>query len=141
MKSCTYNPERYILIRCDDLKLLLYIRSVRFSSEEKNLENDSIDPDSHPFDVVGGSRKACYAYFSVFDETDKIMGVAKYDLRMEPSSTVSRELKVGGNLVGVFHYGPGRAGSEAIFVPRKPGMDGPEGDGYLISFVHDENTE
>lgn len=69
------------------------------------------------------------------------MGVAKYDLRMEPSPTESRELKPGGNLAGVFHYGPGRAGGEAIFVPCRPGIDGPEDDGYLISFVHDENTE
>jgi carotenoid cleavage dioxygenase-like enzyme len=96
----------------------------------------------HPLDVVGGSRKASYAYCAIFDETDKIMGVAKYDLRMEPSPTASREIKAEGNIAGVFQYGPGRAGGEAIFVPRKPGMDGsPEDDGYLISFVHDENTE
>jgi len=78
----------------------------------------------------------------VFDDDDKIKGVAKYDLSVEPSlsNSTSREFKIGGNIVGVFHYGQGRAGEEAIFVPRKGGMEpGLEDDGYLISFVHDAN--
>ncbi|KAJ6315483.1 hypothetical protein OIU78_018874 [Salix suchowensis] len=35
---------------------------------------------------------------------------------------------------------PGRFGSEAIFVPSKPGTTSEEDDGYLIFFAHDENT-
>ncbi|KAG0605587.1 hypothetical protein M758_9G071000 [Ceratodon purpureus] len=81
-------------------------------------------------------RKTSFAYCAIFDETDKITGVVKYDLRKESSSAESRELKA-----GVFEYGTGRVGGEAIFVPRNSGMDGPEDDGYLISFVHDEINE
>jgi carotenoid cleavage dioxygenase-like enzyme len=85
-------------------------------------------------------RKVRYVYCAVFDEQDKNIGVAKYDLSMEP--TMSRELKAGGNIAGVFHYGPGRVGGDPIFVPRKPGAVGvSEDDGYLISFVHDGHTE
>lgn len=69
-----------------------------------------------------------------------IIGVAKYDLTMEPSPDASRELKVGGNIVGVFHYGQERTGHEAIFVPRNPGSNGLEDDGYLIAYVHDNTT-
>src|SRR5207249_4329157 len=36
-------------------------------------------------------------------------------------------------------FGPGRWGSEAPFAPR-PGT-GAEDDGYLVSFVHDENED
>jgi carotenoid cleavage dioxygenase-like enzyme len=79
-------------------------------------------------------------YCAVFDEQDKNIGVAKYDLSMEP--TMSQELKVGGNIAGVFHYGPGRVGGDPIFVPREPGAVGvSEDDGYLISFVHDGHTD
>ena len=80
-----------------------------------------------------------YVYCGVFDEMNRIIGVAKYDLNEEPS-LASRELEIDGNIVGVFRYGPRRSGSEAVFVPSKPGMDGPEDDGYLIQFVYDENT-
>ncbi|KAG0604369.1 hypothetical protein M758_10G166800 [Ceratodon purpureus] len=84
-------------------------------------------------------RKTKYVYCGVFDEMNRVIGVAKYDLEKEPSPS-SRELEIGGNIVGVFKHGPGRSGSEAVFVPTKPGMDGPEDDGYLIQFVYDENT-
>ncbi len=88
------------------------------------------------------SRKVRYTYCAVLDEQDKSIGVVKYDLSMEP--TMSRELKAGGNIAGVFQYGPGRDGGDSIFVPRNPGtvhVGVPEDDGYLISFVHDVNTE
>lgn len=85
-------------------------------------------------------RKVRYTYCAVLDEQDKTIGLVKYDLSMEP--TLSRELKAGGNIAGVFHYGPGRVGGDPIFVPRNPGTVGvPEDDGYLISFVHDVNTD
>jgi len=78
-------------------------------------------------------------YCAVFDDGNRAIGMAKYDLDKEPL-VASRELETGGNVVGVFHHGSGRTGSDAVFVPSKPGLDGPEDDGYLIQFVHDENT-
>ncbi|KAJ1697402.1 hypothetical protein LUZ63_005914 [Rhynchospora breviuscula] len=66
-------------------------------------------------------------------------GIIKFDLEAEPASTKDK-LEVGGNVAGVIDLGPGRYGSEAIFVPHHPGVAGDEDDGYLIFFVHDENT-
>lgn len=66
-------------------------------------------------------------------------GIIKFDLHAEPESGV-KVLEVGGNVQGIYDLGPGRFGSEAIFVPKHPGVSGEEDDGYLIFFVHDENT-
>ena len=66
-------------------------------------------------------------------------GIIKFDLHAEPESG-KKELEVGGNILGIYDLGPGRFGSEAIFVPKQPGVSGEEDDGYLIFFVHDENT-
>jgi carotenoid cleavage dioxygenase len=38
-------------------------------------------------------------------------------------------------------FGPGRWGSEAPFAPRRSGAGRAEDDGYLVSFVHDENED
>ena len=51
-----------------------------------------------------------------------------------------RKIKVGGNIQGIFDLGPGIFGSEAIFIPRKPNITSEEDDGYLIHFLHNENT-
>ena len=66
-------------------------------------------------------------------------GIVKFDLQLEPE--VGREqIEVGGNVKGIFQFGHGRYGSEAIFVPRESDVELEEDDGYLICFVHDENT-
>lgn len=65
--------------------------------------------------------------------------IIKFDLHAEPEQGKSK-LEVGGNIQGIYDLGPGRYGSEAIFVPCKPGVDLEEDDGYLIFFAHDENT-
>jgi carotenoid cleavage dioxygenase-like enzyme len=83
-------------------------------------------------------RKHRYAYGSIFDKKMKILGVAKFDLALEPELN-TRDLKVGGNLVGLFVHGDGRSGSEPLFVPRVVDKEIPEDDGYLICFVYDEN--
>jgi hypothetical protein len=68
-----------------------------------------------------------------------VTGIIKFDLHAEPQSG-KKELEVGGNVEGIYELGPGRFGSEAVFVPEQPGLSGEEDDGYLIFFVHDENT-
>jgi len=84
-------------------------------------------------------RKQRYVYCAVLDSTGKVTGIIKFDLRAEPESG-KKELEAGGNVCGIYDLGPGRFGSEAVFVPREPGVSGEEDDGYLILFVHDENT-
>ncbi|CAM6036841.1 unnamed protein product [Sphagnum compactum] len=83
-------------------------------------------------------RKQRYAYVSIFDKEMKIVGVAKFDLALEPELN-TRDLKIGGNIIGLFVHGDGRWGSEPLFVPRVVDKEIPEDDGYLICFVYDEN--
>ena len=83
-------------------------------------------------------RTTQFLYGGVFKE-EKVVGVAKYDLTMEPNLGL-KKLEAGGNIAGLFIHGTGKYGGEAIFVPKRPGMEGPEDDGYLICLVHDENT-
>lgn len=84
-------------------------------------------------------RKQRYVYCTMLDSIAKVTGIIKFDLHAEPESG-KKQLEVGGNVTGIYDLGPGRYGSEAVFVPKKPGVSGEEDDGYLIFFVHDENT-
>ena len=85
-------------------------------------------------------RKQRYVYGTILDSATKVTGIVKFDLHAEPESGKTK-LEVGGNVQGIYDLGPGRFGSEAIYVPRVPGTDSEEDDGYLIFFVHDENTK
>lgn len=73
------------------------------------------------------------------DDMLKIVGVAKYDLSLDPELGI-RGLKIGGNIKGLFLHGDGRQGSELIFVPRTPSKELLEDDGYLICFVYDKKV-
>ncbi|XP_052193271.1 carotenoid 9,10(9',10')-cleavage dioxygenase 1-like isoform X2 [Diospyros lotus] len=84
-------------------------------------------------------RKQRYVYGTTLDSIAKVTGIIKFDLQAEPESEKTK-LEVGGNVQGLFDLGPGRFGSEAVFVPREPGIISEEDDGYLIFFVHDEVT-
>ncbi|KAG7948320.1 hypothetical protein I3843_13G003700 [Carya illinoinensis] len=84
-------------------------------------------------------RRQQYVYGTILDNITKVKGIIKFDLHAEPE-TGKTKLEVGGNVKGIYDLGPGRFGSEAIFVPRLPGITSEEDDGYLIFFVHDENT-
>jgi carotenoid cleavage dioxygenase len=84
-------------------------------------------------------RKQRYVYGTTLDSIAKVTGIIKFDLHAKPDLGKAK-LEVGGNVQGLYDLGPGRFGSEAVFVPRVPGTDSKEDDGYLIFFVHDENT-
>ncbi|KAH8953584.1 hypothetical protein BDL97_08G035300 [Sphagnum fallax] len=84
-------------------------------------------------------RKQRYVYGSIMDDMLKIVGVAKYDLSLE-LELGTRDLKIGGNIKGLFLHGDGRQGSEPIFVPRTPSKELLEDDGYLICFVYDKKV-
>ncbi|XP_010241258.1 PREDICTED: carotenoid 9,10(9',10')-cleavage dioxygenase 1 [Nelumbo nucifera] len=84
-------------------------------------------------------RKQRFVYGTILDSIAKVTGIVKFDLHAQPEKDRTK-LEVGGNVQGIFDLGPGRFGSEAIFVPREPGISSEEDDGYLIFFVHDENT-
>nr|AYK03324.1 carotenoid cleavage dioxygenases 1 [Camellia sinensis] len=84
-------------------------------------------------------RKQRFVYATTLDSIAKVTGIIKFDLHAEPESGKTK-FEVGGNIQGIFDLGPHRFGSEAIFVPRDPGVTSEEDDGYLIFFVHDEVT-
>ncbi|KAH9311519.1 hypothetical protein KI387_026554 [Taxus chinensis] len=84
-------------------------------------------------------RKQCYVYGTILDSVTQVKGLVKFDLQAQPEVGKS-QIEVGGNVLGVFNFGPGRFSYEAIFVPESSGSDLEEDDGYLICFVHDENT-
>lgn len=84
-------------------------------------------------------RKQRYVYGTTLDSIAKVTGIVKFDLHAAPEAGKTK-IEVGGNVQGLYDLGPGRFGSEAIFVPRVPGINSEEDDGYLIFFVHDENT-
>ncbi|CAN0864678.1 Carotenoid 9,10(9',10')-cleavage dioxygenase 1 [Linum grandiflorum] len=91
-------------------------------------------------------RKQRYVYGTVLASNNiaTVTGIVKVDLHAEPQQPEKTKLEVGGNIRGIFEFGSGRSGSEAVFVPKKPPGDAEddeeEDDGYLICFVHDDNT-
>ncbi|XP_022148582.1 carotenoid 9,10(9',10')-cleavage dioxygenase 1 [Momordica charantia] len=106
-------------------------------ASQKKLSESAVD-----FPRVNESytgRKQQYVYGTILDSIAKVTGIAKFDLNAKPE-TGKTKIEVGGNVQGLYDLGPGRFGSEAIFVPRIPGTTSEEDDGYLIFFVHDENT-
>ena len=78
-------------------------------------------------------------YGTALDSIAKVKGLVKFDLQAEPEVR-KFQIEVGANVLGVFDFGPRRFGFEAIFIPKDSGLDLEEDDGYLIYFVHDENT-
>ena len=64
----------------------------------------------------------------------KISGVVKLDVSM--TEVDRKECIVASRM-----FGPGCFGGEPFFVAREPdNPDADEDDGYIISYVHDENT-
>eukprot|EP01096_Ripella_sp_DP13-Kostka_P007990 TRINITY_DN2956_c0_g1_i2.p1 TRINITY_DN2956_c0_g1~~TRINITY_DN2956_c0_g1_i2.p1 ORF type:complete len:504 (+),score=162.43 TRINITY_DN2956_c0_g1_i2:8-1519(+) len=63
--------------------------------------------------------------------TAEFEGVAKVEITGGEGADVRK--------VGEITYGPGKFGGEAVFVPKVGGES--EDDGYLLTFVFDENTE
>ncbi|KAI5057832.1 hypothetical protein GOP47_0027847 [Adiantum capillus-veneris] len=76
-------------------------------------------------------RKSRYAYLAIADPWPKVSGIAKVDL-----SGNSEE----GNMVTKFMYPPNCYGGEPMFVPRSTDASTAEDDGYVLTFMHNEET-
>ncbi|KAL3380745.1 hypothetical protein AABB24_001075 [Solanum stoloniferum] len=107
------------------------------AASQKKLSESAVDFPRINENYTG--RKQRYVYGTTLNSIAKVTGVIKFDLHAEPETGKS-QLEVEGNVQGIFDLGPGRFGSEAVFVPSQPGTECEEDDGYLIFFVHDENT-
>lgn len=80
------------------------------------------------------AKKSRYVYAGVGDPMPKISGVVKLDVSVADGDR--REC-----IVATRMFGPGCYGGEPFFVAREsdsPDME--EDDGYVVSYVHDENT-
>ncbi|KAK6251612.1 hypothetical protein SCA6_005617 [Theobroma cacao] len=78
------------------------------------------------------AKKNRYVYSGVGEPLPKISGVVKLDV----SKGEFQECTVGSRM-----YGPGCYGGEPFFVARAPeNPEAEEDDGYLLTYVHNENT-
>ncbi|XP_017973094.1 PREDICTED: probable carotenoid cleavage dioxygenase 4, chloroplastic [Theobroma cacao] len=78
------------------------------------------------------AKKNKYVYAAVGDPMPKISGVVKLDV----SRGDRQECTVASRM-----YGPGCFGGEPFFVAKEPGNpEADEDDGYVVSYVHNENT-
>ncbi|XP_059668902.1 9-cis-epoxycarotenoid dioxygenase NCED2, chloroplastic-like [Cornus florida] len=93
-------------------------RSIIQCSDQMNLEAGMVNRNK-----LG--RRTQYAYLAIAEPWPKVSGFAKVNL-------FTGEFEK-------FLYGDGRYGGEPYFVPRDVNSER-EDDGYVISFVHDENT-
>lgn len=84
-------------------------------------------------------RKNRYVYTAIWEDATHVKGIAKFDLTAEPELG-EEELQVGGNVAGVVWHGSKRYGSDPIYVPKHPGREVDEDDGYVLCFLFDENT-
>lgn len=72
-------------------------------------------------------RKTRYAYLAIAEPWPRVSGFAKVDLQTGETRK--------------YMYGDGKYGGEPFFLPRAgPGSVTREDDGYVLGFVHDENT-
>lgn len=106
-------------------------------ASQKKLSESAVDFPRINEKYIG--RKQRFVYGTRLDSLAKVEGIVKFDLQLEPE-VGKEQIEVGGNVEGIFQFGHGRYGSEAIFVPRESDVELEEDDGYLICFVHDENT-
>lgn len=106
-------------------------KSISLSFDNCNLHGHTL--------VFHFTRKQRYVYGTTLDSIAKVTGIIKFDLHAEPDHG-KEKLEVGGNVQGLYDLGPGKFGSEAVYIPRVPGIESEEDDGYLVLFVHDENA-
>ncbi|XP_009138676.1 carotenoid 9,10(9',10')-cleavage dioxygenase 1 [Brassica rapa] len=112
---------------------------MRFNMKTGSASQKKLSPSAVDFPRINEcytGKKQRYVYGTILDSIAKVTGIIKFDLHAE-AETGKEILEVGGNIKGIYELGQGRYGSEAIYVPREAGE---EDDGYLIFFVHDENT-
>ncbi|KAJ4890653.1 hypothetical protein Rs2_30401 [Raphanus sativus] len=106
------------------------------SASQKKLSASSVDFPRINESYTGKKQRYVYGIGTFLDGISKVTGIIKFDLHAE-AETGKTMLQIGGNIKGIYKPGHGIYGSDPIYVPRGTAE---EDDGYLIFFVHDENT-
>ncbi|KAF8086088.1 hypothetical protein N665_0635s0019 [Sinapis alba] len=106
------------------------------SASQKKLSASSVDFPRINESYTGKKNRYVYGIGTFLDGISKVTGIIKFDLHAE-AETDKTMLQIGGNIKGIYKMGHGIYGSDPIYVPRETTE---EDDGYLIFFVHDENT-
>ncbi|XP_027080321.1 probable carotenoid cleavage dioxygenase 4, chloroplastic [Coffea arabica] len=128
--SVEHTLERMDLIHASVEKIKIDLKTGmvwRHPISTRNLDFAVINPA-----YVGKKNK--YVYAAVGDPMPKVSGLVKLDVSVSEGDR--RDCIVASRL-----YGPGCLGGEPFFVakePNNPNTD--EDDGYVVSYVHDENT-
>jgi len=137
--SCRQSERRFSFLLEDSSPQSLYeFRMNLKTGEVKQKKMGELNIDFPNINEKYVGRKNSYVYGCLFGEGLQGVGIAKYNLHKEPQFGLGET--VGGNVEGLFLYGPGRFAGEAKFVPRSTDPEIEEDDGYLIAFVHDENN-
>ncbi|KAH7435730.1 hypothetical protein KP509_06G077400 [Ceratopteris richardii] len=90
-------------------------------------------------------RKSRYAYLAIADPWPKVSGIAKIDLQAhkpgdDQQGNAGSSDGVDNIRVTKFWYPPNCYGGEPMFVPRSSDPSSEEDDGFLLTFMHNENT-
>ncbi|CAI9759529.1 unnamed protein product [Fraxinus pennsylvanica] len=118
---------------------------IHFSLEKITVDIKAETVSRHPvstksleFGVINSAylrKKNKYVYAAIGAPMPRAAGVVKVDL------TLSAETECGGCVVASRLYGTGCYGSEPFFVPREPNNpEVEEDDGYVVTYVHNENS-
>ncbi|KAI5068578.1 hypothetical protein GOP47_0016923 [Adiantum capillus-veneris] len=79
-------------------------------------------------------RNSRYAYLAIAEPWPRVSGIAKVDLHAHGSSEAQE------NIVGKHMYAEGCYGGEPIFVPSSDDPNADEDDGYILTYMHNEET-
>ncbi|PIN01066.1 Beta, beta-carotene 15,15'-dioxygenase [Handroanthus impetiginosus] len=126
-----HSLERMDLIRAS-------LERIEINVKKKTVRRRAVATGNLDFAVINPAyvgKKNRYVYAAVGSPMPKIGGVVKIDLSL--STTDSGDCTVASHL-----YPPGCYGGEPFFVAKEP--DNPaaeEDDGYLVTYLHNENVE
>lgn len=132
--SCMTPPDSIFNQSEESLRSILSeIRLNRKTGTSSRREIASMNLEAGQVNRYFLGRKTQFAYLAIAEPWPKVSGIAKVDLQANGSP--------GKNVVAKFMYRTGCYGGEPMFVPRSSDPEAPEDDGYILTFMHDEESE
>ncbi|MCO5591398.1 hypothetical protein L7F22_045381 [Adiantum nelumboides] len=133
--SCMTPPDSIFNASDEPLRSVLSeIRLNRKSGSSIRREIACINLEAGQVNRHYTGRNSRYAYLAIAEPWPRVSGIAKVDLHACGSSAAEE------NIVGKHVYAEGCYGGEPIFVPSSDDPDADEDDGYIVTFMHNEET-